>query len=66
MDLNEIYYIVMNKKEGIINVFDENNLEYIPKGYKSIAKIVGDNNCSEVLKLLLTIIPNFKQAQPFS
>lgn len=66
MDLNEIYYIVMNKKEGIINVFDENNLEHIPKGYESIAKIVGDNNCSEVLKLLWTIMPNFKQVRPFS
>lgn len=58
-----IYYIVINEEEGTYNIFDEMNLEYIPKVCKVISTIKGDYNASEVLKTIEILRPDLKRSE---
>jgi hypothetical protein len=59
------YYFVINEQENTFNIFDELNLEYIPKGNKFLCKIEGDENCNQVIQLIYKLRPNLKQVNPF-
>lgn len=59
-----LYYVVINSDDKTFNVFDEDNLEHIPRKNQVVAQIEGDENVNQVMKLIWMLRPDLEEITP--
>jgi hypothetical protein len=64
MAKDETYFVVVNTTRKTFNVFDEDNVEFIPNEDWTMCKIIGEENCEAVMGLLFKVLPDYEQVRP--